>query len=390
MGNISDYLAWRGDIPFSKDPFNEVDNLILSEMVYTDLEGIVSAGGAWPVSIGHAAREFFKRNKEEDVLKQFSSTKHAPFVLRQASETARFSELKLVFYCNEIDEETQMQFAAVVFLLPDGTDYVAFRGTDNTIVGWKEDFNMSFLYQTPGQMRSVSYLKEYAEQSGRPLRLGGHSKGGNLAMYAAVFSEEGIRNRILEIWANDSPGFRREILETTEFVSMLPRIRSIVPEMSWASMIFKNDMPKKVIRSSETGTSQHDPMSWEILGKHFVEAEALSRESELFYDTFRDWLKDLSNEERADFFEAFFEAMQSDGVETIDDLMNDRTKTLLTFFKTYGNLDRDKQKMFSDGLTRIFAGVGIRRKERMGEKIQEFLRNQEKKRENGSIHTQTN
>ncbi len=162
MANISDYLDWRGDITMEIDPFNEVDNLVLAELAYTDFGGIVpglNQKGQW-VTIREAHDRFFSMYSEEEIMAKNSTTKVAPFLMHKMVASARFQNLRLMNYVNEIDEENQTQFSVLSFLLDDDRVYVAFRGTDNTIVGWKEDFNMSFLYQTEGQIRAAQYLND--------------------------------------------------------------------------------------------------------------------------------------------------------------------------------------------------------------------------------------
>ena len=196
--NIFDYLKWRGDIPFSTAPFNEVDNLILAELAYTDFGGIVPEDGQ-AVPLGTVYEQFFRTHTRDAILSSKSYTARAPLLMEEMCRGARFRDTRLMLYRSERDAETDLQFSAVTFLLQDSTAYVAFRGTDGTLVGWKEDFDLSYLSGTEGQQRAAEYLNRAGDAVACPLRAGGHSKGGNLAVYAAACSRADIRARITEV-----------------------------------------------------------------------------------------------------------------------------------------------------------------------------------------------
>ena len=187
MANILDYLDWRGDLTLSERAFNEVDNLILAEICYLDLSGFAPAGfETQQVTLREAWDAYFAAHPTTDMGVLVPA--QIPVLVQKAAQTARFGSLRLLGYVNRIDEETQTQFSAMTMLLPDGSAYVAFRGTDDTIVGWKEDFNMAFTPEIPAQRYAADYLQQAAAALAfRPLLVGGHSKGGNLAVYAAVF-----------------------------------------------------------------------------------------------------------------------------------------------------------------------------------------------------------
>ena len=181
MGNVLDYLDWRGDVPFSADPFNEVDNLVLAQSAYALLDGILDEDSHMMPS--EAAKAFFEIYSREDAYKNHSIHKDAPFILEKLGRSKRFEGLMLAHYLNYVDEEAKAQISATCFVLPELT-YVAFRGTDDSLVGWKEDFMLSFLTQTQGQRMAVEYLNRHFSDSHERLFVGGHSKGGNFAVYS--------------------------------------------------------------------------------------------------------------------------------------------------------------------------------------------------------------
>jgi len=360
MANMLDYLAWRGDVSFSYSPFNEVDNLILSEMAYVPFEGIVpnpSSGNG--ISIEDASEIFFSKHTEEEFIElEAGSIAKAPLVLKKAAESQRFSGTKLSCYVNEIDRDTQVQFSAVCFHLPDHTVYVAFRGTDHTIVGWKEDFNMSFLSKTPGQERAAFYLNQIGAFPFRKLRVGGHSKGGNFAVYGSVFCNDKVRKKILAIYSNDGPGFQSEILNQPSYAEMLPKIYSIVPEHTIVGMILENAYSHKIIKSTGIGLMQHDALTWQVCGKEFVEVTQLGEDSKIFSETLRSWLSEIDTDCREEFVDILFNALTYDGAETTEELQISYSKTLNSMRKAIKNLPKEKQGRFMDALMKLAKSFG--------------------------------
>lgn len=366
MANISDYLDWRGDITFFQDPFNEVDNLILSELAYTDFDGIVPGEDSEVrVTIQQACRDFFERYTEEEILSRQSTTKMAPFLMKKMASSRRFERLLLGKYVNEIDQENQSQFSAVLLYLEDGTVYAAYRGTDNTIVGWKEDFNMGFLYQTAGQMRAAVYLNERFQDSSGPIRVGGHSKGGNFAVYAAAFAREEIQKRILQVYSNDGPGFLSQILETEGYRRILPKVKSTIPEASIVGMLLENHVKHTVVKSSQTGAYQHDAMSWEVLGNRFVRAKTVSESSILWDKTISNWLIGLSRDEREEFVDVIFGILESTGARTFEELSESRIRSLGEMRGYLAALSPEKQKAVREILLKFAISGGESVKEKI-------------------------
>ncbi|MBR0162595.1 MAG: DUF2974 domain-containing protein [Oscillospiraceae bacterium] len=342
MANLLDYLTWRGDIPFSADPFNEVDNLVLAWLAYSDFDGIVPSDGR-SVSLAEVSEAFFSTHSREEILESTVPIMKAPLLLDGMLSGARFQNTKLCHYINEIDTEKDQQVSAVTFLLDDGTAYVAYRGTDRTIVGWREDFNFSFLTQTSGQQRAVKYLNEIEPQIDRPLIIGGHSKGGNFAVYAASFCSVGVKDRIIRVYSNDGPGFRNEILQTEGYQQMLPKVVSIVPEESVIGMLLKNSYSHRVVKSSESGIMQHDAMSWEIERNHFCAAE-LSEGAKFMDNVLDKWLSGMNDDTRSSFVDTIFSLLESTGQRTLDDLTRLKRKSTETMLVSLLTLPKDKQK----------------------------------------------
>ena len=245
MSNVSDYLKWRGDLDFSQAPFNDVDNLILAQIAYVDFTDIVPAPGSIEtITIAEAADTFFDTHDEKEIKKCKSFIGKAPYLLREAAATKRFGSLILTNYVDYVDGGKEEQFAAFHVRIDNRLTYIAFRGTDDTLVGWKEDFNMSFLSPVPSQKDAVRYIDTTVQRSEGKLILGGHSKGGNLAVYASVFARPSVKKRIITVYNNDGPGFDSDFVKHPDYLAILPRIKSIVPYGSVVGMLLNPHEPQ--------------------------------------------------------------------------------------------------------------------------------------------------
>lgn len=348
MANIMDYLDWRGDLPFTASDFNEVDNLILALLAYVELDDIVPGPESDDtISLAEASRLFWESHTEEEILARVSMTKAAPFVMRKMAETRRFANALLSKYVNDISDEEQSQFSVVLVTLEDGSCYVAFSGTDDTIVGWRENFNMGFLAETPGQHKAVEYLNHTIKRDQENIRIGGHSKGGNLSVYAAVKCEPWIQRKIIRVFSNDGPGFNREMLESLAYRRMITRIRTILPESSIIGMLLEHQGRCEVVKSSESGIQQHDAMSWEVFGPGFVRAEHVAVQSVLVDEAMKSWLYQLDGAERQQIVESAFALLEEANIRTVDDFYRSKWKKIQELLKAGSKMPEETHKLFS-------------------------------------------
>lgn len=346
MANMEDYLMWRGDLTIQQSPFNDVDNAILSELSYVDWEGIIPSSEKQSViSLKEAAAAFFARHEEEELLKDTSYIKEAPFLMRKMAESRRFAKIELSHFMALTDEEAQLQFAAFHAGLPDGTIYVVFKGTDDSLVGWKEDFNMSFISPVPAQHMAVEYVNHTIRAGRKKLRVGGHSKGGNLAIYAAVCCDNRIKRRILEVYNNDGPGFDRKFVESLAYQEMLPKIKTIVPENSVVGMLLEHEEDYMVVKSTQIGLLQHDLMSWQVLGTEFVTVEKVSRASSALKEKLGSWIDRMDLKKREEFVEALFSILKASGANTLSDVRADRFSSASAAFKMFRSMDKETRGM---------------------------------------------
>ena len=336
MGTLFDYLDWRGDLRFSEAPINEIDNLIFTQLSYVAFDGIVpSEIDAAPISLRDAVRQYLKRHKGETAYLGRIVPSAIVSLSAKAAKTQRYANVKMLAYTNHIDQKTQTQFSAVTFLPQNAPSYVAYRGTDDTLVGWKEDFNMSFLQPVPAQREAVEYLERVAPRLSEKFFVGGHSKGGNLAVYAAVKCAPKLQERILTVYNNDGPGFNREFIEGVDYQNLRGKIRTIVPASSVVGMLLEHEETYEVIKSHATGLMQHDGCSWEVLGGKFIYLDTVTNESRLIDSTLREWLDGLSMKEREKVVDSVYEVLVSTNATTLTELTADKVKLV----KAWGSLD---------------------------------------------------
>lgn len=318
MYDMFDYLEWRGDLPFLRVEPNPVDLLIFSTLSYIHYDGIVPETPDRRISLRDAAERFFAQTDIEDKVR----VKKDLELLEEAANSDRFGEVGMSFYRSVFDPEEETQFAAVTYYLNDGTAVIAFRGTDRTLVGWKEDFNMSFQESVPAQREALKYLEEFAINTLMPIRLTGHSKGGNLAVYAAAKTEPFIRQRILSIHNQDGPGFSEKMMTDPGYLAVVPKIATYVPESSVVGILLEHEEPYTVIKSKQIGPMQHDPYSWETMRNDFIHSESISESSRFLDQTTKAWLASMSIKERNVLVDVIYEILTVGGASKTGDLMN--------------------------------------------------------------------
>jgi uncharacterized membrane protein HdeD (DUF308 family) len=318
MGNIMSYIRWRGDIKLSQKPFNEVDNLVLSMLSYIDFTGVVPGAGENGFVLLEEACRLITKKQCNKGYKIHSLTEVPSEFFQETAYSKRFRNCKLSHYQDTLDKELQTQFAAMHIELEDGTVYIAFRGTDESILGWREDFTMS--YETiPAQLHAVKYLEQTLTSVGK-YRLGGHSKGGNLAVYSAMMCTIWAKDQIIEIYNNDGPGLSSEMLFMQQYEVIQDRIKRYIPSFCVIGMLFEHRCSYKIIKSSADGIMQHNGMSWEVEGDHFLVEDDLRDECKIINTIFDTWLEDVNTEQRRIFTNNFFDALEAGGAKNIDEL----------------------------------------------------------------------
>ena len=349
---MHDYLYWRGDLSFEQDPFNEVDNLILSQLAYVDFDEIVSDQREVKIGIGEVCKTYWEMHTEEEIRNRKSFVKLAPFLLKPVAQSRRFREMKLSGYVNYVSNSEQAQMSAIQYELEDGTVYVAFRGTDETLAGWREDFNLSFMPRTVGQRLAMEYLKSNFQDTNLRLRVGGHSKGGNFAVYAAAFAGPEVDRQIEQVITNDGPGFCQEVTETPEYKKVLTKTISIIPGNSVIGLLLDSDLEPLVVRSSASGIMQHDALTWQVKANRFVRTER-TVDSLFVEKMMTDWLGRVDVESRRVIVDQIFNVLQSTGAHTMKDVRSSSLKEVKEAIQMARSLPKEEQKEVTQALRQL-------------------------------------
>lgn len=354
MGNIMDYISWRGDLSFEQSQFNEVDNLILACFSYVNLDGISAVTKQKGIGLKKLTKEFMKLHTMKELEADKSFIRLAPFMMMKMAKSVRFGKCVVRNYVNDIVTEAEQQFAAMEIVLEDGTSYVSFRGTDDTIIGWKEDFNLS-TGVVPAQKRAIEYLQKISEHTDGMLRVGGHSKGGNLAIYGSVMCES-AHEKILEIYSNDGPGFSREFQELPEMKEMMPKIIRIIPEYSIIGTLLEHEKEPVIVASSSKGLLQHDGFSWEVQGPALVRRDSLNKTALRFIEILHKWIDGMDTEQKRLLIEDLFATLQASGYENLSEVQSGGLKSLAAMVKRVEKFAPESRGMMQELLTAICGG----------------------------------
>lgn len=350
MANIIDYVQWRGDIPLAQVPFGAVDALVLSYLSYMPFEGLVSEPfGTEGALLSDVAAHMLEQGLTGACA--IDNGKSDCRLLEAMRDSERFGTMRLTGYVSRFDRETQEQFSAITFLPPQEMAFVAFRGTDSSVVGWKEDFNMSFSTEVPAQGAALDYVMRASAALPGPAILCGHSKGGNLAAYAGVFAPENVQERIRCVYNFDGPGFNEALLETPQFRKMDMRIHTFVPQSSMIGVLMWHAEPFIVVKSDSVGVFQHNPYSWQVMGGRFITLPERTRESRLAEETIKSWLENLPPEERKRFIDGVYSVLSVSDGRNVADLFE--AKNIRAILRAVSSMDEETKNAIADAFKRL-------------------------------------
>ena len=346
MSNIIDYIKWRGDLSFKASPINEIDSLIMARISYLPYEKVKFKD---MIGFEKLAEDFL--NLDEEKFHQIDDID----LIKELAKSERFKEIKFSDMRVKFSEEEEMQFFSITVWLPNGELFVSFRGTDATLVGWKEDFNMSFMSNLPSQKEAVDYLETISKKYPlKKIRVGGHSKGGNLAVYSGIFTNLKTQNRIIDITSADGPGFDKDIIDTKEYKAILDRIHTYIPQSSVIGRLLEHEEEYRIVESVQKGIMQHDIYSWQVEGPKIKSIEEVTNQSEMVNGVVRSWLKSTSPEQRKNFVDIVFQIFNTTQVETVHDLSIGLIKNMGKVMSTYKNIDEEEKKEIKDIVKTLF------------------------------------
>jgi len=363
MANLSDYVQWRGDLSFEVRPFNKIDALVLCQLSYLNFSGIIPEQFNGGITLGEAAHTY-AADSTRGIPQEFGVFINplTADLLKAAAETERFGSILLKGFVNEVNRTTNKQFAALTAVLPTGDVCIVYRGTDDSLIGWKEDCLLCLQDAVPSHSAAVQYLSAAASAvacGAEKLSIAGHSKGGNLALYAAGSAAASIRERIERIFCFDCPGFAFDIKQWDGFQAILPKTASFIPQSSVVGVLLSYFPYYTVIESSEANTLwQHDAFSWQIKRDEFVtHQEGRTKESYFAEKAVQTWLSRLDDTERKEFITTLFEVMFGTGAETLSELTANGLAHSLHILQELHTVDSERRKELFAVIKSFFGAV---------------------------------
>ncbi|MBC6978075.1 DUF2974 domain-containing protein [Streptococcus cristatus] len=343
MGIIFDYLDQVAYDSIYDTPFNELDLLMLTEITYLPFDQIVSD----QMSPDCSCRLFEAAEKVPQDLSMLV-TKNRLKLLEKVASSTRFKNIKLMGYVNDIDPDVQKQFAAMIFKIKPDSYVLTFRGTDDSIIGWKEDFHMTYMDQVPAQKTAVNYLRKAMDALPGQFILTGHSKGGNLASYAASQIEPEYQERIQSIYSYDAPGLNHSVITSQGYQTISDKIKRYIPQGSIVGMMLETPKQAQIVKSTAIGgLAQHDTFTWQISGQTFVLLDNLNPDSLQVDKTLKNWVDSVSDDELKDFFDLFFGLILDAGISSINDLtkLENFNKILAVFENANALTDQEREML---------------------------------------------
>ncbi|MFS1663713.1 Mbeg1-like protein [Streptococcus sp. zg-JUN1979] len=344
MASLFEYLKEHQNDDFSDFALNDVDRVCINELGYLPFGEIAS----W--SKGHKAslNSFYqacRHQMEEDFL--VSADRLA--LLDVMAQSKRFKEIGIQYYESHITREFERQFAAVTFTLSQTAGHqIVFRGTDDTLVGWKEDFKLSYVREIPSHRSAISYLEEYLPHLDGEICLTGHSKGGNLALYAASHLQEDLQAKISQILWFDAPGLEEGLLETSGYLAIKDKTRGYLPQDSIVGIMLWHDGDYQWVKSKSFGINQHNIVLWQVtLEGAFIKADKQTEVSRSLELTFKDWMHEFSGQELKLVFDLVFDTFIDNGFESLNDFTLDANKKLLSTISQMQELDKKHKQLLT-------------------------------------------
>jgi len=360
---IHDYLEEYGDISFAERPLNDVDSLALCELIYLKFDGMVP--GVKEDKPFVRLQELAIHPDKDKLFADERFEKDNRRLFEGMLQGKRFADIKLNCYIDVVEKEREAQFAAVTFLLDDGTIYVAFRGTDESIVGWKEDFNMAFLTALPSHSLSVKYLNMVTSRFSNDFYLGGHSKGGNLAIYSAMNCVPYVQKRIRKIYSLDGPGLHPQILEKCDYERIADKVVKIKPQSSIVGMLFEWDTRYQVVESRYFGLLQHNLFNWKVEKGEFIVAEDIYERARQNSIVFNEWIMSQDEEHIRLFVDTLYKVISASEAEDVMAITADWKNSMLSMIAALKEVDEETTQILQRTIKELFELGRVKRRQRL-------------------------
>lgn len=355
MANLLNYIEEVAYQDFYDLPLNRLDILALTEITYLPFNDLVKSDFTIEAALrlDHLAEQFEATYQGDTPNLSVTITPDRIQLLQLLKDTKRFKAIKALAYIDDYDKEEEKQFAAMTYKIGQDKLVTIFRGTDDTIIGWKEDFHMTYMVEIPAQESATDYLKKIMDMSHQTLYVAGHSKGGNLAIYASSQMKAEDQERIPQIIAYDSPGVHSSVIASSGYQAIRDRIQSIIPQNSIVGMLLETPEHAEIVESKALGLLQHISFSWEIEGHDFKLRPALTENSIQVDETLKTWTASLNEEELKHFFDLLFGIFIDAGIERLNDFTIDTPKKISLLMQQQQNLTEQEKDILNTLFRRL-------------------------------------
>lgn len=348
MANMLDYIKENGNIAFQEEKFNEIDNLIFSRLSYLPFEDI-------KIEEKETFETIAQKLKDIDI-KKFNMKKDKELI-KLVGKSNRYKDLLVTDYYFSRDDKKEKQFVAITIHLENEEIYISYSGTDDTLVGWKEDFNLSFMTNIPAQSEALKYIRRVSKKYNSKIHLGGHSKGGNLAVYAGIFCSKKVQDRIIDITNFDGPGFDKTVIEKEKYKRVLNKINTYIPQSSLFGRLLEHEEKYIIVTSDQYTLMQHDIFSWRINNHQIEKANKVTAGSDFMNETVRNWLKTTSPKQREHFINTLYEIITKTKAKTFKEFTAEWTKNVGIILKTYKDISYEDKKEIGKMILTFFTAV---------------------------------
>lgn len=356
MGNIIDYVNEFGDYSFLDKPFEAVDSLVLAVLSYLKYDDFLLGFGILKRKVTLNKLIYKKETDKKETDKLFLGLIDVPSnraLLLAVANSRRYGKTELRYYVNQLDEKKESQFAALVFFLENEIPFVAFRGTDETLIGWKEDFNMAFLSPVPAQEKAVRYLRRIARKIDGEFYVGGHSKGGNLAVFASAMIKGKTQERIHTIYSLEGPGFKEAIFKQDNFLRIAKKIVKIIPKSSIIGMLLEHQENYTVIKSSKNGLLQHDPFTWIVEKDDFQYLDDIDRKAMIMNQALHQWIQGMEDDARMELVNTIYDILASMEMESVLEMADGWKPMVRKIMAATKELDEETRKFLWETIVQL-------------------------------------
>ena len=352
MAQLIDYLEKVENLTFDQEPLNILDKVCINEIGYLTYEKWLTASDLKkPINLHD-----FAEGKELNPDYTFMVTKERVELAEAMVRSRRFAGLSLSNYRSVLDKEVEKQFAAMIFSLPE-LDYhqLVFRGTDDSVIGWKEDFQLTYSREIPAHRSAMTFLEDHLPNLSGRITVSGHSKGGNLALYSAVQSSTALREKISELLLLDSPGLMKSLLEKPSYQELKAKMTVIRPQDSVVGVMLYWDRPAQLVAAEGIGFAQHNALTWEVdlTTNDFVYVDQPTDLSQRLEETFQEWIETLPNQQLKQVCDLVFDTILDSGIESLDDIGIQALPQLGQMLQEFGNLSDKQKKVLQDGFNQL-------------------------------------